>query len=461
MGPTPARARLRPTTRNPLRHKGFWRFSYDRTRVRYLTAEVAAPTECLQMSTASVGEGRSRERLPKLTERMVSDAKPAPRGATQYLLRDGECRGFGVRVTEGGLKTFIFEARLLGRNRRFPIGPVDGDLSVEQARGKAYEMRGLVAQGKEPTHAKRELMREPTFRELGDRWLEEHAKLTKRTWPEDERRLKQLFPEWNNRRLSEITKRVVADKRSAIAAERGTYGANRAMALLKAMFRKARDEWGLMRGALPTDGIKAFPEEARERFLSPDEQVRMLKAILEEEHVLWKAFFLVAMFTGARRREITSARWADIDLENGRWTFPRERRKSKKTQVLPVTPVVAAILSRIPRIVGSPFVFPAPTRSGHIEEPKTALSRILARAGIENFTTHDFRHNQASWLAAGGTSTPLLQRVLGHATPAMANRYTHLDVDPVRAVMVRNENAMIALMKEPVVELLPAEHSSP
>ena len=245
-----------------MRHKGQRRIVCEVALSKYLTYDTRVPTECLQMTTSSAGERRTKPRAPKLTERMVADAKPAPRGTTQLFLRDGECRGFGVRVTEGGQKSFILEARLLGRNRRFSIGPV-GDLSVEDARGKAYEMRGLIAQGKEPSSPKRELMAEPTFHELGIRWLEEHAKLTKRTWQEDERRLKQLFPDWKNRRLSEITKRLVADKRAAIAAERGTYAANRAMALLKAMFRKARDEWGLTEGALPTDGIKAFPEPPR------------------------------------------------------------------------------------------------------------------------------------------------------------------------------------------------------
>ena len=90
--------------------------------------------------------------MSKLTKRSV-DALAAP-GKGQAFKWDGELRGFGVRVTASGLKSFILQYRNSeGRSRRIVIGRY-GILTVEQAREKAKIQLGSIADGKDPASEK-------------------------------------------------------------------------------------------------------------------------------------------------------------------------------------------------------------------------------------------------------------------------------------------------------------------
>ena len=83
--------------------------------------------------------------------------------------------------------------------------------------------------------------------------------------------------------------------------------------------------WRLFDGPNPTEGIKMFLEEKRERFLSPDELRLVNEALAEEPDVFWRAYFPLSLLLGTRRSGLLSARWADIDLEQRTWRLPMTR----------------------------------------------------------------------------------------------------------------------------------------
>ena len=76
------------------------------------------------------------------------DRLPLP-SKGQRFLRDIELKGFAVRVTARGAKSFCLEKRINGRSVRRTIGPYP-DLSVERARRQARIWLGLLAEGKNP-----------------------------------------------------------------------------------------------------------------------------------------------------------------------------------------------------------------------------------------------------------------------------------------------------------------------
>jgi Arm DNA-binding domain len=80
----------------------------------------------------------------KLTKRIVDAAEPRPSGA--YYIHDSEIRGYQLKVTRAGAKTFVLDFRLRGQRLWLTIGPYP-DLTPDQARAIAQQARGRVARG--------------------------------------------------------------------------------------------------------------------------------------------------------------------------------------------------------------------------------------------------------------------------------------------------------------------------
>jgi len=106
------------------------------------------------------------------------------------------------------------------------------------------------------------------------------------------------------------------------------------------------------------------------------------------------------------------------------------------------------------------FVFPGVGESGHIEEPKKAVIRIMARAEIpygrkvENgVTLHDLRRTLGSWQAKTGASLAIIGKSLNHQSQQTTAIYARLDLDPVRASV----NTATAAMMEAAGLKKPAE----
>ena len=87
--------------------------------------------------------------MPKLTKRIVDEAGPEP-GKSQTLIWDSEFRGFGLRISAKGRKTFVLQYRTAeGREHRMTVGTY-GAMTVAEARSKAGVLRGEVEQGGNP-----------------------------------------------------------------------------------------------------------------------------------------------------------------------------------------------------------------------------------------------------------------------------------------------------------------------
>src|SRR5262249_37418128 len=116
----------------------------------------------------------------KLTKRAVDAARA--RAAANVFLFDGELPGFGVRVTPGGIKSFVLQYRA-GRGRgapkrRLTIGRY-GALTVDEARREARRLLGEVARGHDPALDHVEQRKAGTVAALAEQWLAEHVR-TKR-----------------------------------------------------------------------------------------------------------------------------------------------------------------------------------------------------------------------------------------------------------------------------------------
>ena len=130
--------------------------------------------------------------------------------------------------------------------------------------------------------------------------------------------------------------------------------------------------------------------------------------------------------------------WDQIDFEKGTWTKPAAHTKQKKLHHVPFSAPALEILARDAgtRLEegSSEYVFPGRDGVGHRVDLKKPWAAICKAASINGLRLHDLRHSYASILASGGTSLPMIGKLLGHTQAATTQRYAHLDVDPLREV---------------------------
>lgn len=60
------------------------------------------------------------------------------------------------------------------------------------------------------------------------------------------------------------------------------------------------------------------------------------------------------------------------------------------------------------------------------------MARALQRAGLERMRIHDLRHTFAATCVNSGASLYEVQKLLGHSSPTMTQRYAHLAADTIR-----------------------------
>ncbi|MHB1934816.1 MAG: tyrosine-type recombinase/integrase [Leptospirillum sp.] len=352
-----------------------------------------------------------------------------------YLVRDDEVPGLVVKVYPTGRKTFFLDVLTDGKHDMFKLG-VWPDLNVAQVREKARKMRGDLAQGKNPKAEKKEGI---TLGEFFLVYMERHGSL-KKSSGNDRHSFEKYLKQWGNQILSGITRSKIEALHKTIGKEMPVQ-ANRVLALLSTMFSKAII-WGYHKGENPCRGVKKFREVSRDRFLSGEELARFFEALDLTENPAFQDFILLSLFTGARKSNVLSMRWKDIDFERSVWKIPGELSKNGDPMQIPLGPDVLDILRRRRAETSSVFVLPGPGVKGHYMEPKRAWGTLLKRSKLEDLRIHDLRRSMGSWMTIGGTSLPIVGKALGHKTSQATSIYARLNLDPVRAAMDQAVEAM-------------------
>lgn len=367
------------------------------------------------------------------------EALALPAAGQRYTYYDTKIAGLGLRVTATGTKTFIVRRRQPGGEaERITLGtfPI---LTVEQARKMAQETNSAIVRGENPNDKKRALREELTLEGLYDLYLDNHIKARGKRTKNPESYWKLYLSPWAKRKLFAIKRADVRALHLRLGREKGAATGNKTLAMLRAMFNKAI-EWELFNGPNPCVGIEKHPEQSRDRFLEADELPRFFQALAAEPNELCRDYFLLALLTGARRANLQAMRWEEINIERGVWTIPMT--KNGEPHKVPLAPEALAILAARRMLTEGPWVFPSTSRSGHLEEPRYVLQRILQRAGIDNLRIHDLRRTLGSWQAATGASLAIIGKTLAHKNVSTTAIYARLNLDPVRAALETATRAM-------------------
>jgi integrase len=272
-----------------------------------------------------------------------------------------------------------------------------------------------------------------TFGELFSLYFERHVKVrTKNSRNNAHYFFKAHGPRWKDIQVHKIIRRDVQAWVDELGAKSQS-SATRAVNMLSAIIN-----WGLRRDLVPTmqnpcQGVERFDVASRERFLALDE-ISRLKAALTHEPDLLRDFFWISLLTGARKDNVLTMEWVEIDFQLATWTIPAEKFKNGSSHTVPLPPPAVSILSqRYLSRSDSPWVFPSRGKSGHLADPKRPWRRVLKRAQIANCRIHDLRRTVGSWMAINGASPFTIAKMLGHRDLRSTAVYARLDLDAVRA----------------------------
>jgi integrase len=356
-----------------------------------------------------------------LTAAFIESAKPPQVG--QACFWDRKVSGFGLRVSQGGRKSWVLLYRPKGQtNSRWLTLGTHPPLSLADARELAKDKLADIQKGGDPAADLRRSCGTSTFGELTRRYLVEWATEEKKesSKNEDERVINHdLLPAWEHHEAGVISRRDVRELVDRVYARGAKVQANRVLALISKLFNFAIDKDIV--AINPAYKVKKplQHEERRGRVLDVGE-IRSIWKALETEPAVTAAMFKVLLLTGQRRGEVRGMCWAEIDLESGWWTIPggrTGRAKNKLSHRVPLVGEGLRILRELHAAKSEKCDYVFVGRSG--KRPRADLQKLIGRviesSEVDGFRTHDLRRTVGTGLASLGTELTVIKKVLNHS----------------------------------------------
>jgi len=369
--------------------------------------------------------------MPKLTKRIVEAAEIRP---AEYFLWDDDLPGFALRVLPSGRKGYVVQYRAGRRSRRISLGR-STVLTCEQARTRAITIIAAARNGDDPAVRRDADRRTIIVKELAERFDREHIALrVKESTAKGYRRLLQrtIVPALGRHRVTEVTRADIAKLHHDM--RHIPYEANRCLEIISKMFRLA-EMWGLRPdGSNPRTHIRKYPEEKRERFLSPAELKRVGEVLreMESEGIELASAIAAArllMLTGCRLGEIMTLQWEHVDIAGKALRLPDSKTGAK---VVHLGQPAIDVLEKIARVAKNPWVIAGTKPGARLADLQPFWQRVRTRAGLKDVRIHDLRHTFASIAVAAGQGLPMIGKLLGHTQVQTTARYAHLAADPVK-----------------------------
>ncbi|MEM9781026.1 MAG: tyrosine-type recombinase/integrase [Pseudomonadota bacterium] len=361
----------------------------------------------------------------RLTDLQIRKLRPPERGQRTHY--DEALRGFGVRVSQGGSKSFVV---MFGRDRRLRTIGRYPEMSLADARIEAKRVQADMAL---------DLVTAPvavpqiSFHDARERFLLDCDGRTRpRTVFEYRRLLTRHFH--YEKDIAELTR---ADIMGVIDRLKRTPSEQKhAFVAIRTMVNWCRKRGWLEASPVPT---LTFATAERSRVLS-DEELRRVWLRAAAFGYPFGPIIQLLILTGQRRSEVGGLRrsWIEDDL----LILPASFTKNRREHIVPLGPMARAVIAELPE--SGDLLFPARGRedvafSGW-SKSKRAFDKPLE---IEGYTLHDLRRTYSSTMARLGTPIHVTEKLLNHVSgtisgvAAIYNRHSY--VDEMRTALERYE----------------------
>ena len=378
---------------------------------------------------------------------------PFPASGQAYY-RDDDLKGFAVRVGVQS-KVYIAEAKLNNRTVRVTIGK-HGVFTAEQARNQARTILGQIAKGTNPNEASRvERAKRITLDDAFNDFLLTRKNLSPLTIRDYRRSLDKHFGDWRRKLLNDITKDMV-EWRYRMLGEYSPSQATRSMRFLRSVlnFAMGRNEDSKGNSILIVNPVSRLSQTRawyriprRTTLIKAHELGPWFAAGLDETNLVGSSaetlrdYLLLTILTGLRRNEGASLKWENVDLI-GR-TLTVRNTKNHEDHTLPLSDYLLELLQRRKAEAASGFVFPGDGRSGHINEPRKFMNKVMADSGVK-FTLHDLRRTFITVAESLDIPAYALKRLLNHKSQNdVTAGYIIIDSERLRGPMQRVTDFML------------------
>lgn len=331
----------------------------------------------------------------------------------RYL--DGD--GLYLVVGNTGGKSWLLRYQLGGKRRDMGLGPYPA-VTLKAARLAAIEARSLILQGRDPLdERKAEQQRQKaqrqadkakvvTFKSVSVDYHAVHfqsvtpawragwlSKMERYAFPvlgalslaevDTEAVLRVLKPIWSQkpRTANEVRGHIenVLDSAKALGLRTGENPA-RWRGHLENLLSRADKKRAAQYTKLPSMAWRDLPAFAADLAATEGRDALALRLVL---------------LTASRAGMVRLATWDEFDLDAGVWSLPAERMKTRQAFAIPLSKQAVELLRALPRVVGSPYLFPGTGKSGVMG--KTAFLLLLRELGQPGVTTHGFRATFRTW----------------------------------------------------------------
>jgi integrase len=386
----------------------------------------------------------------KLTAKSIQTLK-LPAGKTDHLLWDDDIPGFGLRLREGGSRTWCFQYALGAKQRRLSLGAatpesftkqksVDGTIKLG-IREQAALLHASVKLGQDPAGQKAENRQRAndTFEVIAKKYLAaKKGSVRPGSYVEVERHILNHAKVLNGLHVGGIARRDIASLINSIKDSRGPIAANRVRSSLSDYFG-----WCMSTGvdgveSNPVAGTTKFAEFSRDRVLK-DHELRAIWKHSGDGH--YSAILKLLMLSGQRADEIASVCWSEITeitVPAKRVTdtivlpqftikaieLPAERCKNGRGHIVPLSPPAAEILAVQPRRANSDgslrdLVFGIGQKgfSGWTDSNASLNNRIAAELGspLDHWVVHDLRRSMSTLMNDRlGVLPHVVEAILNH-----------------------------------------------
>jgi integrase len=203
---------------------------------------------------------------------------------------------------------------------------------------------------------------------------------------------------------------------------------NRGFAVLRNMLNFAIDK-GII-SMNPLDKFKQLREaESVLQFMTLAEERRLVETIIADDHLAGIYCGFLGE-TALRRNEGLRVKWSHIDYRQRLLTV--DASKNFKIRRVPLSDYALELLSKVPRIVRSPYIFTRLETMKPMKMPRESLERARKKAKLEWVGFHDFRHFRASQWVMRDVDLRTVKEYLGHADIHTTMRYAHFAPDHAR-----------------------------
>ena len=336
--------------------------------------------------------------------------------------------GLFIEIRHTGGMTYYLRYRDSNNKTRYQKIGRTMDISLSDAKKAALKLRAGILLGNYPGSDKQEKKQCMTFSEFFEQKYLPFAKPRKRSWRDDEklytRRLRDLF---GSTPLDKITRHSIQQMHSDLRSELSASSCDHYQGLMSRCLRLACDDWGMIPENV-AKGLKKYNEDNRRDRLMTDDELQRLMAVLDKDSAQTACLALkLALLTAARKGEILSMKWSDINRQTRVWTLPASAAKGKRRRAIPISSGALAILETLSNNNNSEFVFENSRKPGErLKSIDKVWERVREKAQLPpDIVIHSLRHHACSALIRSNVDLSVVRDLMGHRQISTTQLYMH------------------------------------